>query len=510
MDAIKKRKKLLESFSKNGTNECCCWTTTADFFCCDGFFYFSSSKGKIGVLCPDEQEINTIWDGYFSGVSCYKVHVGIFDTRGLSVFYRGNQINEKFYKSVKSFSASSSYIVLEEKDTLDLDIYYLNKKVLGSLPNLISSRLLILDDYFFVGRTDDNSVYDLYYKEKLILEGITSTERGQTGDNFYFKENLVTRLFFKGEIVAEHNNGEKILLLGNYTVIGTDLGFVTIYWRGEKIGTESHFRMAFFKLSENYLLTFNEQTSTLSLYYQGTYIAGKINFSSSMFNSIIVGKHYVFGGVDYSFYNGVAMNVGYNGTSLFESEYGAITYTPTSEYPTSCFLYYNGELVDSRSQTFVSMLNNYTLVLNEYTSPTTFTLYYKNKNIIDEQRNVVRPSTGCDELFAHNGQKYVFGELLDGTIDLQNWAYTICCNNIFALSYSNYIIHVWSNNASFGVVTPGAYLTLVPEVDLCCNNRLALFKKKDRYTNDYRVVSIFDLIFGRMDFDGETFLRLDG
>jgi hypothetical protein len=414
MNAIKKRKKLLESFPTFGLKECCCGGTETRR-CCGGDLYFTSKQGKVGVLLADEQEIQTIWKDKPYSTFCCGNYFGIRpDSKTTILFIKGKEV---FRQDDFSPICYNNFLI---QSTSETDILYYDGEEIerGSFPNPSSC-----NDYLLVKPASNE--YVLYYKNKKISEGNYSSSFGCNNNNIYFDYFRIDDILYDKGIVTNNPYLLKTACDCNYYMTGISTG--NFYYNGNLIGGAQRL-----VCKKDFLVADNYNYSFVELYYRGKYL-GTVNI------------------------------------------WGASAFS-TSIYPADTYF--------------------------AYSFSNSLFLFYKDKGMKQiEMPSPVTAFRGCGEyLFCYMAGTspkwavFYAGELayITATPILAN---PECCGT-FAI--------IRETSSQFAIYTPEKVIYVSEQTGLdqrCCNNRGFLVSQS--------IITVYDSDFGRMDFDAETFIRLD-
>jgi hypothetical protein len=470
MNGKQKRKNLLGSFSQYGLNECCCHTGILTNCCSENNLYFGSKTGKIGVLSPNDQEVTKIIDRNFQRINCgYDYLVVITNILGSNYYYslyykykevgNGifvgiNPVYNKFYFAARSNSTTNSY-----------DIYYkgIKNDIASNYSSTLSDPIRIIGEYLVY--YFDSFNFSIYYKNKFLVE-----LRGSTlaiNDSFLVCRSgtSVFKIYYNGELILQNNSYTNFYIAGDY-LIGmyeiSSTSYYDIYYKNSKI----------FERLQGY--------PNICYHNGDTFVVMFSNFALSIY-------YYKNEIRDFVSLSGVR-----GGRIAFYNDLSSISST-ISDYPQGVLLYQGNILGMGTSAT---VLGNYGIINDR----SQITLYYKD-NII------------------YKGDDYYY--LYDSTYNYEDY-YPICFeSDTLTLFYKGEIIATVTKPNS--VVFCGIFFVLlyksntilycngnrVLELDFavtqtfCCPNRIAF------YNSATQIVTVYDEIFGKMEFDAETFIRLD-
>jgi hypothetical protein len=497
MNGLQKRKKLINGFGKYGSNECCCGGTNFQF-CCKSGYYFVSKTGKVGLLKKDSQEINVIYEGdYYSYYCCNDYFALLITDDFCIVFHSGDVIYEGDYYS---HYCCNDYFAIY-KTAHDYMLFYIDEKISeGTLA--INQQIVCHEQYLYITNVpyDNKLGLDVYYGGILI-----DTIHDEKIDGVYW-----------GIIQIFEPIGGLIVLWGysNFNTVTPSSAIVYIKDKKIQIGT-----LGSVDLYNNYLVSKNSvQSYRLSYVYYGDTLIYDAGPSYSFIGTITSGNLFIIRHLqtDHVFYEGneiLTFILNNNHTTYYQDNY-TIEYTAgkgdlyyfgnkineIENYRTSWFcngylivattlnhffVYYNGNITDEFSEDIALILDNDTsccnsgIILSSVVSNTKkFTFVYNGKKEIE---GYLRNYYCCFNNRFSNQNKYLIIEFSDSQED----------NYTMHLYYENKLVH-------------SSFLVTLDQT-CCCNNRVLVY-------NDLKmsICSVFDPDFGRMDFDSETFLRLDG
>jgi hypothetical protein len=348
-------------------------------------------------------------------------------------------------------------------------------------------------NYFAIKINNDTIV--LFYKEKEVFNGLSSSIVIYYNDYIVINNDTRRQIFYSGKLIWEGSIISN-LSYSNGSILFFDGDVFCFFVLGNK------------KWSGN--------SDSPPIIYGEFIVIKEGGMSKILYENVEIWS----GSIDYIYYRSsylrINNNVFYKDTLVFQSD----TYTNDIFTDNSYFAYYNAgtrkntvfyrnKLICEGENATISGDGKYGHVVVRNNNIANYNLYYE-ENLVGTLESICFGDwSKCDIALRFGGRipecsislfyKGQFVANIPYTYEGESVFSTVFCCNLFAVYYRNDYISIYSKNATLLSHSNVSYYPF------CCGNRYCTYSDSSK-----KAITVFDEDFGKMEFDCETFMRLDG